>query len=362
MLLLAGVASAVLSHRLCQEYPYFVTYSQEMEEPGNLDIEMFNVVGNPQGGDSFMGSDVEFEYGLKGWWTTEFYLDGQATQNQSTIFTGFRWENRFRPLSREHWINPVLYAEFEDTSADKTIREVVGHDGRYDFLVPNWLAHMDKEREIELKLILGSNVHGWNISENFIAEKNLCGRSVGVRLCARGQPPAATCRQCARVRLLRGEVSGGRGNVWRPGRYRRIRVAPHFAISGPDHQLDCAEWNDGGVLAAVRAEWLQHSRAVSLLGVLRNPTVSQPLSSERAMTADRALAVAWQRFLSSRRRWRCSPHPTEPGWRMSRNEIANELILIATSRMRWRPAAGFSSTTVPTVTATTRREPRSGPP
>jgi hypothetical protein len=174
-LLLATIVLPSYLKSSAQEYPYFVTYSQEMEEPGNLDIELFNAIGNPQGGDSFLGSNVEFEYGLKGWWTTEFYLDGQATQNQSTIFTGFRWENRFRPLSREHWINPVLYAEFEDTSADKCIREVVGHDGRYDFLVPNWLARMDKEREIELKLILGSNTHGWNISENFIAEKNLAG-------------------------------------------------------------------------------------------------------------------------------------------------------------------------------------------
>ena len=33
-----------------QERPYFVTYSQDMEEPGNLDIESFNVVGNPNGG------------------------------------------------------------------------------------------------------------------------------------------------------------------------------------------------------------------------------------------------------------------------------------------------------------------------
>ena len=41
--------------------------------------------------------------------------------------------------------------------------------------MPNWLARMDKQREIELKLILGSNTHGWNISENFIAEKNLAG-------------------------------------------------------------------------------------------------------------------------------------------------------------------------------------------
>jgi len=156
-----------------QERPYFVLYSQEMEEPGNLELETFNAVGNPKGGDSFLGSDVELEYGLKTWWTTEFYLDGQATANQSTIFTGFRWENRFRPWLGEHRINPVLYAEFEDTSADKTLREVVGHDGNDDMLDPNWLARMDHERELELKLILGSNVRGWNISENFIVEKNV---------------------------------------------------------------------------------------------------------------------------------------------------------------------------------------------
>jgi hypothetical protein len=156
-----------------QERPYFVTYSHEMEEPGNLDIELFNAVGKPPGANRFLGSNIEFEYGVKTWWTTEFYLDGQATANDSTIFTGYRWENRFRPLLREHWINPVIYVEFENTSADKALREVVGHDGVPDFLVPNWLARQDKEREIETKLILGSNYRGWNISENIIAEKNL---------------------------------------------------------------------------------------------------------------------------------------------------------------------------------------------
>jgi len=156
-----------------QERPYFVTYSHEMEEPGNLDIEMFNAVGQPPGGNLFLGSNVEFEYGVKAWWTSEFYLDGQSTQNDSTIFTGFRWENRIRPLMREHWINPVVYVEFEDTSADKALREVVGHDGVPDFLESNAEARKDKEREMELKLILGSNYRGWNISENIIAEKNL---------------------------------------------------------------------------------------------------------------------------------------------------------------------------------------------
>ena len=158
---------------LAQERPYFVVYSQDMEEPGNLEIETYNVTGSPKNGDGFLGSNLEMEYGVKTWWTTELYLDGQATASQSTIFTGFRWENRVRPLMGEHWINPVLYAEFEDTSADKSLREVVGHDGNDDFLLPNGLARQEKDRELELKLILGSNTHGWNISENFIAEKNL---------------------------------------------------------------------------------------------------------------------------------------------------------------------------------------------
>lgn len=158
-----------------QERPYFVTYSHEMEEPGNLDIEMFNAVGNPPGSNLFLGSNLEFEYGVKTWWTSEFYLDGQSTQHDSTIFTGFRWENRLRPLLSEHVINPVLYIEYENTSADKALREVVGHDGVPDFADSNGIARKDVEREMELKLILGSNVRGWNISENIIAEKNLGG-------------------------------------------------------------------------------------------------------------------------------------------------------------------------------------------
>lgn len=169
--LFLGVAAGVSK---AQERPYFVTYSHEMEEPGNLDIEFFNAVGKPPGGNRFIGSNIEFEYGATAWWTTEFYLDGQVTQHDSTIFTGYRWENRFRPLLREHWINPVIYIEFENINGgDKALREVVGHDGKADVSEPNADVRQEKKRELELKLILGSNYRGWNISENIIAEKNL---------------------------------------------------------------------------------------------------------------------------------------------------------------------------------------------
>jgi hypothetical protein len=47
-----------------------------MEEPGNLEFATKSVMGKPVGGNRFLGSVAEFEYGFKGWWTTELYLDG----------------------------------------------------------------------------------------------------------------------------------------------------------------------------------------------------------------------------------------------------------------------------------------------
>jgi hypothetical protein len=145
-----------------------------MEEPGNLEIATKSVTGKPAAVDQFLGSASELEYGVTGWWTTEVYLDAQSTHHDSTLFTGFRWENRFRVLPREHWINPVLYIEFENINgADKSLLEVVNHDGQDNLAGLNAETHQEKKRELEAKLILSSNVRGWNISENFIAEKNV---------------------------------------------------------------------------------------------------------------------------------------------------------------------------------------------
>jgi len=56
--------------------------------------------------DDFHAFWGEFEYGATAWWTTEFYLMASPF-NDSTIFTGFRWENRFRVLKHEHFIDLV---------------------------------------------------------------------------------------------------------------------------------------------------------------------------------------------------------------------------------------------------------------
>ena len=121
----------------------------------------------------------------------ELYLDGQATAADSALFTGYRWENRFRLLTHEHWINPVLYVEFENINgADKTLLEVINHDGKDDLIAPNADARQEKQREVEAKLILGSYYKGWTIAENFITEKNIEPRTLRIRLCSGDQPPS----------------------------------------------------------------------------------------------------------------------------------------------------------------------------
>lgn len=156
------------------EAPFFITYTHQMEEPGNLELATKSLTGQPAGGSQFLGGATEFEYGAKAWWTTELYLDAQGTQGQGALFTGYRWENRFRMLPREHWINPVLYVEFENINgADKAMLEVVGHDGQADLATPKNEARTEKQREIEAKLILSSHFRGWTIAENIIAEKNV---------------------------------------------------------------------------------------------------------------------------------------------------------------------------------------------
>ena len=159
---------------IAAEGPFFITYTHQLEEPGNLEFAMKSVTGKPTDGNRFLGVATEIEYGVKAWWTTEVYLEGQSTSHDSTVFTGFRWENRFRVLPREHWINPVLYVEFANINgANRSLLEVVDNDGKDDLSGLNADARGEKKRELEAKLILSSHVRGWTIAENFIAEKNI---------------------------------------------------------------------------------------------------------------------------------------------------------------------------------------------
>ncbi len=215
-----------------QENPYFVAYDHYLEEPGNLEVEYFSTFGTQRGGNDFHSYWMEFEYGATAWWTTEFYLDGQTTFGDSTIFTGIRWENRFRPLKREHFINPILYVEYEHKSgADKILKEGEGHDVEADFLTPNSVARQEIINEMELKLILSSTFKGWNFTQNTLAAKNLSndpwefGYALGASRPLALKASAKHCTLCPQNFIAGIEMYGGLGDRYHFG----LRDTSHYA-------------------------------------------------------------------------------------------------------------------------------------
>jgi hypothetical protein len=202
-----------------QESPYLVAYDHYLEEPGNLEIEYFSTFGTQRGGNDFHAFWTEFEYGATAWWTTEFYLDGQSTLGDSTVFTGFRWENRFRVLKREHFINPVLYVEYENISgADKILKEVEGHDVESDHAIRNAVLRQKNKHELEFKLILSGTHKGWNFTQNTIATKDLSnepwefGYAFGASRPLALKASAKHCSFCRQNFIAGAEMYGGLGD------------------------------------------------------------------------------------------------------------------------------------------------------
>jgi hypothetical protein len=244
-----------------QENPYFVAYDHNLEEPGSLEIEVFSDFGTQRGGNNFISYWIEFEYGATAWWTTELYLDAQSTFNDSTLFTGYRWENRFRPLKHEHFINPVLYVEYEQINgADKILKEIEGHDVEADQAAPNAILKQEHKREVELKLILSSNYKGWNFTQNTLAVKNLSNQpwefgyalAVSRPLALKGS--AHRCNFCAQHFIAGLEMYGGLGDRYNFGLHDTsqylaptvgwnlpsgwgLRVEPGFGLNGNSHQF-----------------------------------------------------------------------------------------------------------------------------
>lgn len=248
---------------LCgQESPYIVTYDHYLEEPGSLEIEYFSTFGTQRHGNDFHGFWSEFEYGATAWWTTEFYLDAQTTFNESTLFTGFRWENRFRLLQQEHLINPVLYLEYEETSgADKILKEVEGHDVEADYAVPNAILNREHDHELESKLLVSTTFKGWNIAENTLATKNLTGGNpwefgyaIGTSRPLALQASAKRCNLCRENFIAGIEMYGGFGNRYTFGLHETsqylapvlawnlpsdwtLRLSPGFGLNDQSHRF-----------------------------------------------------------------------------------------------------------------------------
>lgn len=247
---------------LAQENPYIVTYDHYMEEPGNLEVEYFSTFGTQRPGSNFQSYWMELEYGGKAWWTTEVYLDGQTTFGDGSLFTGFRWENRFRLFQLEHFVNPVLYVEYEQTSgADKIIKEVEGHDVEADSADPNSIARLETDHELEFKLLLSKSFKGWNVAVNPLFTKNLSpaepwefGYAVGASRPLALKASPNLCNFCLENFILGAELYGGLGDAdsfglnetshylapvvaWNLPSGWTVRVSPGFGLNDNSHRL-----------------------------------------------------------------------------------------------------------------------------
>ena len=246
-----------------QESPYFVTYDHHLEEPGNLEIETSSTVGVPRAGQHwFFAPYLELEYGVTGRWTSELYLEGQSTAGDSTIFTGWRIENRFRPLAREHWINPVLYLEYENINEASRIRkEIVG--AAPELNESNAELRATRAHELETRLILSSTAHDWNISENFIVEKNLSenegfefGYALAVARPLATLASAKNCRFCRENFIAGVELYGGLGTTQGFG----LHDTAHYAAPAISWQI-----SDNTSLRFSPAIGLTHGSSPALL-------------------------------------------------------------------------------------------------
>lgn len=219
LLLVVGVRGAV-----AQEPAYFVTYSHYLEEPRNLEIAVTTTTGIPKAGHSaYTAPWLELEYGMTGWWTTELYLEGVTTAHDGSGFTGWRLENRFRPLKQEHPVNPVLYIEYERVSEASRIQKEILGSGALPF-EPIAELQQEKAHELETRLILSSVARGWNFAENFIAEKNFSadegiefGYAVAVSRSLGGLATGRDCRMCRENFTLGVEAYGGLGSTQTSG-------------------------------------------------------------------------------------------------------------------------------------------------
>ena len=259
--LLASVSGVLSSSAVAQENPYIVAYDHYMEEPGSLEVEYFSTFGTQRAANDFHAYWLEFEYGATAWWTTEFYLDAQSTFHDSTLFTGFRWENRFRPLKHEHFINPVIYIEYEHISgADKILKEVEGHDGEADNADLNAVARQEHNHELEFKLLLSSTYKGWNLVENTLAAKNLSnhpwefGYALGASRPLRLRASAKRCNFCRENVIAGVEMYGGLGDrhsfglkdtshylapvaAWNLPSDWTLRLSPGFGLNDNSHRF-----------------------------------------------------------------------------------------------------------------------------
>jgi hypothetical protein len=222
LLTLCLLAAFTLS-AAAQGNPNFNVSDHHMIAGGTLDVTTQSTVGVPKPiAPASLGQLLELDYGVTGRWTSSFYLEGAAQQG-SIVFTGFRLENRLRPLRGEHWINPALAFEFANLNeATRTDLDLVGSADLTTASLGT--QHRETKRKALGKLILSSGLGPWDVAENLTAEKNLDGANgvnfgyaLGVHRPLATGPSSAACTFCRHSLSAGAEFFGELGSTERFG-------------------------------------------------------------------------------------------------------------------------------------------------
>lgn len=149
----------------------FVLYNHHTAEAGEMEIMLMTDFAQEADGTRYTAQMVEFELGVTDRFTTEFMIEGQTTEGDSSyLFTGFRLEGRYRLFEYGTFLNPVIYFEYEDLSEDtKYLMEVAGREDA----APQNKAR-PRERILESRFIIGHDFNeGFDISANWLNESDL---------------------------------------------------------------------------------------------------------------------------------------------------------------------------------------------
>jgi hypothetical protein len=150
----------------------YVLYNQRTEEKGETEIKLFSDFsdGGP-GESSYAAQLLEIEHGVTDYWTTALYFEGDKIDGEDYAFGGWRFENRLRLFEYGTFLNPVLYAEYEQLEPEH--RYILVVTGRTDE-VEDEDEEESTEYELETRLILGQDLtNRLNVAFNWINETNL---------------------------------------------------------------------------------------------------------------------------------------------------------------------------------------------
>lgn len=159
----------------------FVLYNHHTAEKGETEVNLYSDLSSIGGGEEdYTAQLLEIEHGVTDFWTTALYFEGVHVDGENYEFGGWRFENRLRLFGYGTFLNPVLYAEYEDLrSSHRSVTTITGRtdeveDEEEGEASGKEEAEEETEHEVETRLILGHDFSDrFNVAFNSINEANL---------------------------------------------------------------------------------------------------------------------------------------------------------------------------------------------